>query len=225
VDFDALRPEQVAAALIAEGVDRKRAAELADASGGRLDRARLLATDKGFEDRRQAWQSIPGRLDGTGATAAVLADELLGLLESSVESLRGRHDAERATLDHRNSRAAQITGKGAARAGGRAARSMLTAGVSELEERQRREVRRQRTDELRSGLAILSGTYRDRLVERAPAGPDRREPSAGEIRRRKGNLQALEHIDKLAHDLQYNPAETIQLQALLTRLGRAAVQA
>jgi DNA polymerase III subunit delta' len=224
VDFDALRPEQVAAALIAEGVDAKRAAELADASGGRLDRARLLASDRGFEDRRRAWQSIPSRLDGTGATAAMLADELLGLLESSVEPLRSRHDTERVALDDRNTRAAQITGRGGARAGGRAARSMLTAGVSELEERQRREVRRQRTDELRAGLAILAGAYRDRLVESARVGAGRIEPSAGEVRRRKANLEALEHIERLARDLQYNPAETIQVQALLTRLGRAAIQ-
>ena len=95
VNFDALRPEQVAATLMADGIEPQRAAELAEASGGRLDRARLLASDRGFEDRRRAWQSVPGRLDGTGATAAELADELLGLLESSVEPLRGRHDEER----------------------------------------------------------------------------------------------------------------------------------
>jgi DNA polymerase III subunit delta' len=224
VNFDALRPEQVAATLVADGIDPQRAGELADASGGRLDRARLLASDRGFEDRRRAWQSIPGRLDGTGATAAELADELLGLLESSVEPLRGRHDEERAALDERNARAAQITGKGGARAGGRAARSMLTAGISELEERQKREVRRQRTDELRTGLAILAGAYRDRLVEPATAGSGRGPSSAGQVRRRKTNVEAIAHIERLGRDLQYNPAEAIQLQALLTRLGGSAVQ-
>ena len=224
VNFDALRPEQVAATLMADGIEPQRAAELAEASGGRLDRARLLASDRGFEDRRRAWQSVPGRLDGTGATAAELADELLGLLESSVEPLRGRHDEERAALDERNARAAQITGKGGVRAGGRAARSMLSAGISELEERQKREVRRQRTDELRTGLAILAGAYRDRLVEPAPGGSGRGASSAGRVRRRKTNVEAIAHIERLGRDLQYNPAEAIQLQALLTRLGRSAVQ-
>ena len=33
-----------------------------------------------------------------------------------------------------------------------------------MEERHRRELRRQRTDELRTGLAALAGAYRDRAV-------------------------------------------------------------
>jgi hypothetical protein len=34
---------------------------------------------------------------------------------------------------------------------------------------------------------------------------------------------AVQHIDKLARDLQYNPGEVLQLQALLARLGRLEV--
>ena len=91
---------------------------------------------------------------------------------------------------------------------------MLNSGISELENRQRRELRRQRTDELRAGLATLGAAYRDRLAP-DPAGAGRPNP-----RRLRSALQAVEYIDKLARDLQYNPGELLQLQALLARLGR-----
>jgi len=218
VDFDPLTPAQVTAALEAEGIESGRAVELAAASDGRLDRARLLATDPDFEARRAAWRAIPSRLDGTGATAAVLADELLGLLDSSVEPLRTRQNAGRAALEERNAKAAEITGKGGGRAGGRAAKAMLNAGVGELEDRQKREVRRQRTDELRAGLATLAAAYRDRLLESSPV-------VANATRQRRAALRSVAHIEKLGRDLIYNPVELLQLQALLTRLDREAIQA
>ncbi|MDQ6726245.1 MAG: ATP-binding protein, partial [Actinomycetota bacterium] len=68
VDFGPLDDAQVAEALVAEGVDRVVATEVAGVAGGRLDRARLLAHDPGFAARREMWRSVPGRLDGTGAT-------------------------------------------------------------------------------------------------------------------------------------------------------------
>jgi DNA polymerase-3 subunit delta' len=212
IDFQGLSAEAVAQALEEDGIEGGRALMLAQAAGGRLDRARLLAADPDFEVRRRAWQEVPGRLDGTGATAARVADELVGLLEASVQPLRARHEAERAGLEERNARAATVAGGGrSAQVGARAARALLTAGVTEMETRQRREVRRQRTDELRAGLAALAGAYRDRL---AAAEDDQRLARA---------LRAVERIDRLGRDLQYNPGELLQLQALLTRLGRDAV--
>ncbi len=217
VDFHPLTAAEVAAVLERRGVDRARAEELAVASGGRLDRAWLLANDAGFEARRAAWREIPGRLDGTGATAAAIGDELLALLDSSVEPLRARHEAERAALEERNAKSVEVTGRSGKRTGGRAIKAMLNSGISELENRQRRELRRQRTDELRAGLATLGAAYRDRLVP-DPAGAGRPNP-----RRLRSALRAVDHIDKLARDLQYNPGELLQLQALLARLGRLEV--
>jgi DNA polymerase III subunit delta' len=217
IDFQPLSPAEVAAALEAEGISADRAAELAAASGGRLDRARLLANDTGFQGRLAAWRAIPSRLDGTGATAAGLADALYGLLESSVEPLRARHEAERAEVEERNAKALGVTGKGG-RAGTRAVKSMLTSGIADLENRQRREIRRQRTDELRAGLATLAGAYRDRLAEATGSGA-----GGGGSRRRTTARRAVEQIDKLGRDLQYNPGELLQLQALLMRLDRLGV--
>ena len=211
IDFEALTEAQIGRALEASGVDQKLAGELAVASGGRLDRARLLAEDDGFQARRQAWRSVPARLDGTGASAALIADELLASLDASVAPLNARHAVEKEALEERNARAAEVTGQtkgGRAKGGGRSARAVLNTGLKELEERQRRETRRQRTDELRAGLASLAGAYRERLA--AATGT----PAARQA------MEAVAAIDQLAQDLQYNPGELLALQALLVKIGR-----
>jgi DNA polymerase-3 subunit delta' len=199
VDFAPLPSALVAATLRAEGVPDDQADLLASAAGGRLDRARLLASDPEFAVRAEAWRSLPSRLDSPGSAVAGLADELVGLLDSSVAPLRGRHDAEVATLDARNAAFTEVVGRSG---GGRAARS----GAKELEERHRRELRRQRTDELRAGLATLAAVYRDRLAAGGPLAASA--------------LLAIRLIQDLNANLAYNPSEAIQLQALLARLSR-----
>jgi DNA polymerase-3 subunit delta' len=200
VDFAPLPASLIAETLRAEGVAAPLAEELARASDGRLDRARLLAGDPDFVTRRQAWQSIPGRLDSTGATAAQIAGELEALLERSVGPLKARQAKEAAELEERNARMNEVNGKTAG--GARAAK----AGLKDLEDRHRRELRRQRTDELKAGLAALAGVYRDRLAQGGPG--------AG------GSIEAARLIQELAVKLPYNPNELLQLQALLVRLGR-----
>jgi DNA polymerase-3 subunit delta' len=204
VEFVPLTPTLVVELLVADGVTPALAEELAQAAGGRLDRARLLATDPAFELRRRAWQAVPSELDGTGATAARLTDQLVALLDDSVAPLRTAHEAELAALEARNTRAMEVNGKV-----GRAGRSGLKVGVKETEDRQKRAVRRQRTDELRAGLATLAAVYRDRL---ASTGPERNRA-----------IEAIGLIDSVAADLVYNPGEGLAVLALLTRLGRLEV--
>lgn len=207
VDFDALGPSHVVDALVAAGVERDRAERLAEASGGRLERARLLAGDPQFETRRQAWHSVPARLDGTGATAARLAEELIGLLDESVAPLKERQAADTENLLERNRRNAEVVASGRAAKKGRATKSALNAGVADLEDRQKREQRRQRTDELRAGLATLALAYRERLVD------PRTRSAAGD---------AIGQIDRTVKTLEFNPGELLLLQALLARLSRPA---
>ena len=102
VDFRPLAPDEVAEALAAEGVAPEQAASVARMAGGRLDRARLLATDPEAQARWQAWEAVPGRLDGTGATVAAVADELVELLKRSVAPLVARQEAEVAALVEHN---------------------------------------------------------------------------------------------------------------------------
>ena len=212
VEFLALAPAQIVEALVASGVPLDRANALAEASGGRLERARLLASDPQFEARRRAWHDTPARLDGYGATSARIADELMALLEESVAPLKARHADEMGALLERNARNAEVVSSGSAKAKGRAraTKAALNSGVAELEERQKREQRRQRTDELRTGLAILAGAYRDRL--QAALTPDRR----------RAGIEAVGHIDGMVKSLEYNPGELLALQALLARLGHIA---
>ena len=153
VDFGPVPAGRLVTALVAEGVDPVLAPEVAAASGGRLDRARLLATDAGFAARRTAWREAPARLDGTGAAAAALADELLAGLETVLEPLHARQSSELAEVSAR----ARLYGE---RPGER----------KELEARHKREERRVRTDELRFGLATLAGAYRDGLASARDVG-------------------------------------------------------
>ena len=213
VEFEPLGPRQVVEALIATGVEPTRAQALADASGGRLSRARLLATDPRFESRRQTWHDVPSRLDGSMATAARVADELVALLDDSVIPLKERQAGELEALTERNARNAEVVGSGrAAKGRARATKAALNAGVADLEERHRREQRRLRTDELRTGLAVLAAAYRERLTR--SAGVD--------ARRRAAAIDAIGHIDRAVKNLQYNPGELLALQALLGRLSREA---
>lgn len=154
VELSPVPEERIAEALVAEGVEASTAGEAAAASGGRLDRARLLALDHGFAARRAAWRDAPLRLDGTGAAVATLVDELLASGETVLEPLEERHAAERAEAEER----ARLYGE----RGG---------SLRDLEAHHRREQRRLRTDELRFGLATLATNYRDRMA----AGQDARE--------------------------------------------------
>lgn len=188
VDFGALSAERLAAALVAEGMDPAAAPEIAAASGGRLDRARLLANDPGFSERREAWRAVPGRLDGTGATVAQVADDLGKLLaRAGVGPLEARQATELAELEARVER----TGE-------------RGAGRKVLAERHKREQRRLRHDELRFGLATLAGVYGDALS----SGTSEPGPC----------IEAVAAIQAAAEAMVRNPTEALLLQSLLLRL-------
>ena len=179
----------VAEVLEAEGVDPARAAAVAEASGGSLDRARLLVTDTGLAARREAWARAPERLDGSGAAAAVVASELLDVVEAAAAPLAAAQVDDVAALE---ARVAETGERG--------------SGRKALGDRHRRELRRHRTEEIRTGLAAVAGQYRDALV----ADVDRR--GAADL------AAAVDSITAAAEALTHNPNEGLLLQALLLRL-------
>jgi DNA polymerase-3 subunit delta' len=189
IDLDPLPATLVAERLVAEGVDEATAADAARAAGGDLGRARLLATDPRLALRRQAWWSVPDALDDTGATVARLVAELRAHVDDAQAALDARHDRELSELDER-----------AARFGERG------SGRGDLVARQKREVRRHRTDEVRFGLATLAARYRD-------------EAAIGE--RPAECVTAVDAIQDAAEALLHNPNEALLLQALFLRLPRA----
>lgn len=188
VDFRAIPDALVEAALVREGVEPAAAADAARSCGGDLDRARLLAADPHLVHRRRTFAELPRRLDGTGATVHAVTAEVLGLIDEAMGPLVDSQAGEAARLEERVKAAGE-----------------RGSGRKELEERHKRERRRFRTDELRSGLALVAATYRDALVEQPGHRPD-------------AYVHAVHDLHQVIEALDRNPNEALQLQHLLLRL-------
>jgi DNA polymerase-3 subunit delta' len=147
IDLGAVPNEAIVDRLVAEGVVPERAEEAAAVASGDLSRARLLATDGRLALRRRAWHDVPDRLDGTGATAVEVADEVLAMITDAMAPLAEAQAAEAAELEERVK-----------------ARGERGSGRSQLEQKHKREARRYRSDEVRAGLTELSRRYRDELA-------------------------------------------------------------
>lgn len=187
--FRALSDDDVAQALVREGVPPDRAATAAQGACGDMDRARVLADDPALAQRRQRFADVPRQLDGTGATVMRLVDELMASIEAAAAPLAARHEVEAADLE---ARVAAVGERG--------------SGRKALEERHRRELRRHRTDELRAGLVAMARTYRDVLIEHH------------EARRPDAFIHAVERIHLTMRHLDRNVNEALALQALLYEL-------
>jgi len=193
VNFDPLASADVVNVLVREGAAVAAATAVADVAGGRLDRARLLVSEDGFFERLERWRSVPTRLDGTGATVVLLAEELVGAAAEPVEAVKVRQAAEMADL------AAQAERQG----------ERSVPGRTVIEDRHRREQRRVRTDEMRAGLATLAGVYRTRLEGSPPA-----VMSAA--------LRAIDLVGEAADRLTRNVNDVLLLEWLLLRLDSLA---
>lgn len=188
IDFRSVDEQHIADRLVSEGVDPDSAAEAAAAAGGNVDRARVLAADPDLAARRRAFAEVPRALDGTGATALKLVDDLMARIEAAAAPLTERHATEVEVLD---ARIKQYGERG--------------SGKKALEDRHKRELRRHRTDELLAGLTVIAGTYRDALL-------------AGELDRPDAAADAVRHIHDAMEVLERNPNETLLLQSLLWSL-------
>jgi len=188
ITFAALSDEVVAADLVEAGVDPEMAAVAAIAAGGDLTRARVLASDPGLMERRDAFAGAAHRLDGTGNTVVSLCTELLALIDAAAAPLAARQAEELTALE---SRVAATGERG--------------SGRKQVEDHHKRELRRHRADELRSGLAVLAGTYRDALVQ-------------GQLPRPEAGATAVTRIHSALEAMERNPNELLLLQSLLLDL-------
>jgi DNA polymerase III subunit delta' len=186
VPFRSLTDDDVAQALREGGVPTDRALLVAQAAGGDVDRARVLADDPALEQRRQRFAEVPRHVDGTGSVVMRLVEELMTAVEGAAAPLAARHAVEVAELE---ARVAALGERG--------------SGRKALEDRHKRELRRHRTDELRMGLAAMARTYRDLVVEHH------------ETRRPDAFIHAVERIHQTIGHLDRNVNETLALQALL----------
>jgi DNA polymerase III subunit delta' len=192
IEFRGLRDADIISALIDEGASQDRASKAALASAGNLDRARLLVSDESLGQRVEFWQSVPRRLDGTGAAAAALSAEAVGMLDAAaVGPLEARHAAELKAFEARLEQTGQTRGAAGQR--------------KELQDRHKRELKRLRDDELRLGLALLQRGQRDLMLG---------DPGAAY---RAG--VAIDAISRAAEHLERNPSVPLLLQALLLKIG------
>ena len=191
IDFRSIAEGVIAARLLTEGIGPVEAQTASKAALGDLDRARLLATDPGLAARRSAFLAAPTTVDGSGAVAMRVAAELLALIEQAAEPLAARHERE---ADELTARIKEFGERG--------------SGKKQLEDRHRRELRRQRTDELRAGLATMAAVYRDQLA--GGTAPDIDEAVA-----------AVRRIHDALDSLDRNPNERLVLEHLLWSLPAA----
>ncbi|MHB1986589.1 MAG: hypothetical protein ACYCSF_01180 [Acidimicrobiales bacterium] len=190
VEFRSLADTLLVEALVDSGTDRAQAEAVAQAANGRLDRARILSEDPGVLARSERWRHLPSKLDGSGATAARLAGELVAAANETVVLVEARQAAELEQL----------------LAESKAAGERGLPGRAEVEARHRRERRRARTDDLRIGLAILAGVYQSRLA----SGPSNA----------KAAIRAIEVIDEAAARLLLNVNESLLVEWLLVELDQ-----
>lgn len=203
VGFDPVPGPAVVEWLLGRGVPPDQAAAVARASGGRLDRADLLASDPGYRSRQEQWRSVPGRLDGTGSAAAVVAAELLASADEALEPLRTKHGEELVALSEQ---AEMIGARG-------------ITGRRQVEERHKREERRWRTDDLRFGLAALAEVYRDRL---AAVVAGREGASSGSEAEARRAARQVEVIGEASVALGRNANESLMMEALMVELSGMA---
>jgi DNA polymerase-3 subunit delta' len=162
-------------------------------------RERLLANDPQFAQRQAAFANIPYKLDGSGATVALIVDEIFELIEQATDPLISEQKKELEELEARVS----LTGE---RGSGRKA----------LQDRHKRQLRKFNTDELRSGLSTIAGTYHSLIVSETQY-PD--EPKFHD---------AIHRIHKAMGSLGLNVNEELLLQSLflhcpsLMMLGKVA---
>jgi DNA polymerase III subunit delta' len=187
VDFGAVPEQAIADHLRSSGVDDEQAAFIAAAAGGDARRAGLLASDEGLLRRYALWRSVPERLDGHGATVVALVDEIQQAMGEAEKHARQRHDEALTAVQE------QIDGGTRARGDRR-----------RVEEAHKRELRRERTDELRFGLATLAVPYREAMAT---------TPRPRDVR------ASLEAVQAAAEALERNPVEELLLEALFLQLA------
>ena len=154
IDFDPIVDADVQAVLEREGVAAADAFAVAALAGGQLARARALAGP--LAALRNAFASAPARVDGYGATAFAIAQELDAVVEEAAAAVEVRHKDELATFDDEMERL------GYAERDSQRMRRLIDA-------RHKRETRRTRIDLLTEGVTAIESVYRDTLAAPAPA--------------------------------------------------------
>ncbi len=150
--------------------------------------------------RCELWKSIPSRLDNTGASIAILVDELMASVEQKLSEIKKAQAEELKVID---------SSPGDKRS--------ISAMKKQVEERQRRELRRMRNEEFRDRLSDLAQFYLDRIKEvSVSAQSSNRHYRTAEA---SHDLIAYDSILEAQERLRRNVNEPLLLRWLLFRLS------
>ena len=189
VSFGEIPVEVIENTLLGDGVPAELARSVAAGARGSLQRARLLAQDPGYAARREAFARVPRELDGSGNRATSLVADLTARIDAAAGPLEEIFEKELEDLKAR----IKISGE-------------RGSGKKDLEDSQKRRRRKHVTDELRSGLAVMAGVYRDVMSHAHNAH------RIGEF------AAAVDDIHATMGRLGLNVNEELLLQALFLRL-------
>ena len=189
VNFGEVAPSLIKERLLIEGVTEEIASVTAVGARGSLERARLLAREPDYAARRRAFEGVPRELDGTGHRAATLVSDVLERIDAAAAPLEEIFERELADLQAR----IKISGE-------------RGSGKKDLEDSQKRRLRKHKTDELRAGLAVMATVYRDAMLQTAST------QGLAEFAR------AVDDIHRTMGRLALNVNEELLLHALFLRL-------
>jgi DNA polymerase III subunit delta' len=154
IDLEPVADDTLREVLERDGVDPQHARLAAALSGGQLARARALAGP--LANLRAIFAAAPARIDGTGATALAVAEQLDAAVSGAADQVAQRHAEELTEFDAEMERLGYSD---------RDAQRMRRR----LDERHKREARRTRIDLLLEGVTAIESAYRDVIAAPAPA--------------------------------------------------------
>jgi DNA polymerase-3 subunit delta' len=201
IDLAPLDEAAITAALVAEGRDPEAAALAARLSGGQLGRARGLVGDQ--RALRAAFVDASMRVDGTGAMAAQLAEQLGAAVRDAIGAVKSRNEQELEAFEAAAAEAGYLPREVIRQ------RKRMTTRHSRHERMARREA-------IIEGITALESVYRDALAgQDAPQrnldqAPMRVEARAGD--------RALEACRDARQALERNPNEGLLLERLVLHL-------
>ena len=186
VQFQPISVEAMRQWLTDQGLNTEKIELISSASRGDLSRANDLMNDTQVAFRYELWRSVPEKLGSEGYKVAIAVEEIQNAIDEAQETITNRHTQETDELiDHEK----QMGTRG--------------SGRKEMEAKQKREIRRFRTDELYFGLSIMTNIYKEELMG-TPNG---------------SSIQSIENIRKTMAALGRNPNEKLLLQSLFISLS------
>lgn len=203
IDLAPLGEVAITNALVADGNDPESAALAARLSGGQLGRARTFVG--ATRALRDAFVSAASRVDGSGAVAAQLAEELGAAVRDAIAAVKSRNESELEAFETAASEAGYLP-----REVSRQRRRMTT--------RHSRHERMARREAIVEGVTALESVYRDAL-----AGPDAPPRNLDHVPMRveaRAGDRALDACREARQALERNPNEGLLLERLVLHLPR-----